>query len=214
MGVPQTKETFELPLIDSDEKQTGIRSIYISDLFILVTYYNNESLIGYIVISLDKHFNPEYYWTHDKLLKKSFRTLNIGDYGYPLMIGQSLSSRKDCAQTYYEIYTHHLATNSELVGYGISSIGYQSIKQEKIFGDKHLTVDIKLEDSDKSDFTSAEAISLEEHRLLDSENWMKWKNSQYIDKILNQPSFNTVRGLIPNTLMVFDDSNTIDMSEL
>lgn len=102
----------------------GSRSLFISEFYYLITYYNSEDIcIGYILISRDPNFSPELFKS-ERFFEKEIDYSLIEEYGRLHSVGISYGARRDHSSFYVRFYTHHLATNSCYIGLGFSDLGY------------------------------------------------------------------------------------------
>lgn len=122
LGNPQLSKEY-IYYTNSNEEIEGERCIYVNDYFILILYYEqDDSLLGYVLISKNEKFTPYVY--RDITLKDKVKDIYKTTGGYMVSIYHNQGSRKDCSQTHIQFYYHHLATNSCRIGVGISDLGY------------------------------------------------------------------------------------------
>lgn len=129
LGIPQN-----INEIIFDDKNIE-KDIYVNEYCSIICYYDQTTLIGFIVIGNSNKFKYIDYRSGAILFETKIVEAGVQADGYLCDVKQMVGERVDCNRYYAEYYQQHFFGDDQIVGYAICDIGFFDKNMGERFSD-------------------------------------------------------------------------------
>lgn len=115
------------------DEQEIVQEMYLNKYASIICYYQDDSMIGFIVIGNTDKFKYTDYRSGTLLFETTIREAAGQSQGFLTGVEQMIGGRIDCNRYYVEYYTQHLYEDEQIVGYAICDIGFMDEEMNEKF---------------------------------------------------------------------------------